>query len=65
MNLKFYANVAKASKLKVRKFWGIVVTSAEVREEKLIGFGREGRGWGRVGSWPPILNRVIKDSCSS
>ena len=57
--------MAKASKLKVRKFWGIVVTSVEVREEKLIGFGREGRGWGRVGSWPPILNRVIKDSCSS
>ena len=39
MNLKFYANVAKASKLKVRKFWGIVVTSVEVREEKLIGLG--------------------------
>ena len=30
MAFKFYTNVAKESKLKVRKFWGLVLTFAEV-----------------------------------
>ena len=34
-NLKFYTNVARGFKLKVRKFWGIIPTFAEVAEEKL------------------------------
>ena len=36
-NLKFYASVAKRLKLKVRKFWGLIPTFAEVTEEKLVG----------------------------
>ena len=37
MNLKFYASVAKGLELKVRRFWGIIPTFVEVREEKLVG----------------------------
>ena len=37
MNLKFYINVAKGLKLKVRKFYGSVPTFVEVTGEKLVG----------------------------
>ena len=33
-NLKFYSSVAKGLKLKVRQFWGLIPTFAEVTEEK-------------------------------
>ena len=48
MGLKFYTSVAKGSKLKVRRFCGLIPTFVEVTGEKLVGgfFG------------PPILNRV-------
>ena len=36
-SLKFYTSVAKRSKLKVRKFWGLVSTFLEVAGEKLVG----------------------------
>ena len=48
-NLKFYTSVAKGFKLKVRKFWGLIPTFAEVTGENLVG----GPFWP-----PPILNRV-------
>ena len=48
MGLKFYTSVAKGSKLKVRKFCGLIPTFVEVTGEKLAG------GFFR----PPILNRV-------
>ena len=35
-NLKFYSSVAKGLKLKVRKFWGLIPTFAEVAEKKLV-----------------------------
>ena len=35
-NLKFYNNAAKELKLKVRKFWGLIHTFAEVIGEKLV-----------------------------
>ena len=35
-NLTFYTSVAKRLKLKVRKFWGLILTFAEVTEEKLV-----------------------------
>ena len=47
-NLKFDTNVAEGSKLKVKKFRGLIPTFVEVTGEKL-------------GGWPPpphILNRV-------
>ena len=37
MNLKFYTSVTKGLKLKVRKFWGLVLTFVEVTGEKLLG----------------------------
>ena len=37
MNLKFYTNVEKGLKLKVRKFYGQVPTFVEVTGEKLVG----------------------------
>ena len=37
MTLKLYTNVAKGSKLKVGKFWGLIPTSVEGRGEKLVG----------------------------
>ena len=39
MTLKFYTSVAKGSKLKVRKFWGLSPTFVEVTAEKLVGAG--------------------------
>ena len=35
--LNFYNSVAKGSKLKVGKFWGLIPTFEEVTREKLIG----------------------------
>ena len=46
MALKFDTNVSKEFILKVRKFWGLILTFVEVTWEKLVG-----------GS-PLILNRV-------
>ena len=37
MTLKFYASVTKVLKLKVRKFWGLILTFVEVTGEKLVG----------------------------
>ena len=37
MVLKFYISVGKRLKLKVRKCWGLIATSVEVRGEKLVG----------------------------
>ena len=37
VNLEFYTSVANGLKLKVRKFWGLIPTFAEVTEEKLVG----------------------------
>ena len=37
MNLKSYTSEAKRLKLKVKKFWGIILTFAEVTDEKLVG----------------------------
>ena len=37
MDLKFYTRVAIGSKLKIRKFRGLVPTFAEVIGEKLVG----------------------------
>ena len=53
MTLKFYTSVAKRLKLKVRKFWGLIPTLAEVTGEKLVG--------GPFCPLPPILNRVKTD----
>ena len=36
-NLKFYTNLPKGLKLKVRKFWGLILTVVEVTGEKLVG----------------------------
>ena len=44
MALKFYANVEKGSKLKVRKFWGLVLTFVEVAESKPIEFSSSSVG---------------------
>ena len=38
-NLKFYTSLSKESKLKVRKFWGLIPTLVEVTGEKLVGGG--------------------------
>ena len=53
MALKFYTNVTKELKLKVRKFLGLIPTIVEVTGEKLVGGG----GFFATPS-PPILNRV-------
>ena len=37
ISLKFYSNVAKELKLKVRKFWELILTFIEVTGEKLVG----------------------------
>ena len=37
MVLKFYVSVAKGLKLKVRKFWELILTFVEVTGDKLIG----------------------------
>ena len=36
MAIKFYTKVKKGLKLKVRKFWLLILTSAEVKGEKLV-----------------------------
>ena len=56
-NLKFYTSLSKGLKLKVRKFWGLILTFVEVRGEKLV-------GWAFLPhpSPRPILNRVNKIS---
>ena len=38
-NLKFYNNVAKRLKLKVRRFWGLIRMFVEVAREKLVAGG--------------------------
>ena len=43
--MKFYTSIEEGSKLKGRKFWGLIPTFAEVTEENLVG----GRGMGRGG----------------
>ena len=50
-NLKFEASVAIGLKLRLRMFWALIRTFAEVAEEKLVG---EGGG----AFCPHILNRV-------
>ena len=55
-NLKFYSSVVKRLKLKVRKFWGLILTFAEVTEEKLVG---------GLFAPPPIFNRVKKKEHAS
>ena len=55
-NLKFYTCVAKGSKLKVRKFWGIIPAFVEFTGEKLVG------RTSLPPPLPPILNRVKKQS---
>ena len=37
-NLKFNTSAEKGLKLKVRKFWGLILTFAEVTEEILVGW---------------------------
>ena len=37
MALEFYAIVTKGLKLKIRKFWGLILTFVEVAGEKLVG----------------------------
>ena len=49
-NLKFYTSVPKGLKVKVRKFWELILTFVEVAGEKLVG------GGGRV--CPPFLSRA-------
>ena len=49
MALKFYTSVAKGLRLKVRNFWGLILTFVEVTGEKLVG-----------GAFlPPILYRAL------
>ena len=38
-NLKLYTSVKEGSKLKVRQFWRLIPTFAEVTGEKLVGWG--------------------------
>ena len=49
-NLKFYTSLSKGLRLKVRKFWGLILTFVEVTGEKLV------RGWSFFGRL--ILNRI-------
>ena len=37
MALTFYSNVAKGSKLEVKRFWGLIPTFVEVTGKKLVG----------------------------
>ena len=48
-NLKFYTSLSKGLKIKIWKFWGLLLTFVEVTGEKMVG-----------GTFcpPPILNRV-------
>ena len=54
--LKFYTIMAKGLKLKVKMFWGLSPTFAEVTGEKLVGVGEGGGLFGPS----PILNRIKK-----
>ena len=51
-NLKVYTSAVKGLKLKVRKFWGLIPTLAEVTGEKLLEVG------GLFGSPPPLLTHT-------
>ena len=56
-NLKFHTIVTKGLKLKARKFWCLILTFAEVTEEKLVrDRGKAGKGGG--GGELFALNRV-------
>ena len=44
MALKFYTNVAKRLKLKIRKFWDLLSTFVDVTGEKLVWWEGEGGG---------------------
>ena len=57
-NLKFYTSMAKRLKLKVRKFWGLILIFVEVTEEKLVGFF-----WIRLNSELQKQTVVAKDQC--
>ena len=46
--MKFYTSVAEGSKLKGRKFWGLIPTFAEVTEENLVGGRGRGGGGGSI-----------------
>ena len=52
VSLKFYTSLSKGLKLKVRKFWGLILTFAEVTGEKLV-------GGGRLFALRPILSLLI------
>ena len=41
-NLKFHTKVPKGLQLKVRKFWGLILTFLEVTAKKLEGVGQGG-----------------------
>ena len=53
-NLTFFTSVAKGLKLKVRNFWMLIPTFAEVTEEKLVGARRRRGGGVRFGLLVPI-----------
>ena len=37
MNLKFYTSLSKGLKLKLKKFWGLILTFVKVTGENLVG----------------------------
>ena len=39
MAFNFYTSLAKGFKLKVRKFWGLILTFLEIAGENLLGRG--------------------------
>ena len=41
-NLKFYTSVTKGLKLKVRKFWGLIPTFVQVKDENSFRFSKGG-----------------------
>ena len=49
-NLKFYTSVSEGLRVKVRMFWGLIPTFAEVTEKKLV--------WVLFAPPPLILNTV-------
>ena len=53
--MKFYTSIEEGSKLKGRKFWGLIPTFGEVTEENLVG----GRGMGVGGWWCSISYRKL------
>ena len=50
MNLKFYTSLSKGLKLRLKQFWGLILTFVEVTGENLVG--------GAFLPTHPILNRV-------